>query len=187
MLSAGLGPYRHRAQRIRWLCANAGFLSYNRDETVDQITYDGRLKLNSYGLVGDWYPSGGGFRLSVGARRDDNHIDLTGQPSSAVRIGNDVYPAALVGTVYGTVRANRFAPTVSLGYGGRLAPGLTLAADLGVLFQGTPTVDDYHATGLIASNPAFQSDLDIEKARVEDQVHRYQYWPIAQLQLLYRF
>ena len=87
----------------------------------------------------------------------------------------------------GTVKGNDFAPTVSLGYGGTLAKGFTIGAELGVMFQGSPKIQNYQATGLLASNPAFQSDLQIERARVEDKVHSYQYWPIAQIELLYRF
>ena len=98
-----------------------------------------------------------------------------------------MYTPAQVGTVSGTVKGNDFAPTVSLGYGGTLAKGFTIGAELGVMFQGSPKIQNYQATGLLASNPAFQSDLQIERARVEDKVHSYQYWPIAQIELLYRF
>src|SRR5437016_5269857 len=98
-----------------------------------------------------------------------------------------VYTPALVGTVSGTVKGNDFAPTLSLGYGGTFAKGFTIGAELGVMFQGSPKIQNYQATGLLASNPAFQSDLQIERARVEDKVHSYQYWPIAQIELLYRF
>jgi hypothetical protein len=168
------------------LRANAGFLSTGRDETVDQITYNGTLKLNSFGLSADWYPTGSGWRVSVGARRNDNKIDLNGTPGTSVTVGNHVYTPTQLGSLVGTVTTNEFAPTVSLGYGGTLAKGLTLGAEFGVLFQGTPKVENFHATGL-AANPIFQSDLQAERARVEDKVHNYRYWPVAQLELLYRF
>jgi hypothetical protein len=184
----GAGPeLAYRAGEYFGLRANAGYFSYNRDETVNRISYSGKLKLNSIGLSVDWYPAGGGFRISAGARSNNNKINLNGTPANSVTVGNNVYTPAQVGTLSGTVKGNDFAPTLSLGYGGTLAKGFTIGAELGVMFQGSPKLQNYQATGLLASNPAFQSDLQIERARVEDKVHSYQYWPIAQVELLYRF
>jgi hypothetical protein len=184
----GLGPeLAYRYGHYIGVRASAGFLSYNHDETVSDITYNGRLKLDSYGLAADLFPFGGGFRISAGARKNDNRIDLNGTPSTAVTLGNTVYTPAQVGTLSGTVEGNSFAPTLSLGYGGRLAKGFTLGAEIGVMFQGTPKVNNYHATGLLASTPGFQADLAEERQKVDDKVHNYQYWPIAQIILLYRF
>ena len=184
----GAGPeLAYRAGKYLSLRANAGYFSYNHDETVNQISYSGKLQLNSVGVSADWYPAGGGLRISVGARSDSNKINLNGAPANSVTVGNNVYTPAQVGTVSGTVKGNDFAPTLSLGYGGTFAKGFTIGAELGVMFQGSPKIQNYQATGLLASNPAFQSDLQIERARVEDKVHSYQYWPIAQIELLYRF
>lgn len=186
--SLGAGPeLAYRYGRFVGVRMNGDFFSYNHNETVDQITYNGRLKLDSFGLMADLFPFGGGFRLSAGARRNDNKIDLSGTPSTPVTIGNSVYTPAQLGTLYGTVRGNSFAPALTLGFGGRLAKGFTFGADLGVMFQGSPKVDNYHATGQFATNPTLQADLAAERARVEDKVHSYQYWPIAQVELLYRF
>lgn len=184
----GAGPeVAYRYGQYIGVRASAGFLSYNHDETVSQIAYNGRLKLNSYGLAADVFPFGGGFRISAGARKNDNKIDLIGTPLTPVTIGNNVYSPAQVGTLSGTVEGNSFAPTFSLGYGGALAKGFTLGAEIGVMFQGTPKVDNYRATGLLASTPAFQADLADERQKVDDKVHNFQYWPIAQILLLYRF
>jgi hypothetical protein len=186
--SLGAGPeLAYRYGHYVGVRTNAGFLTYNRDETVSQITYNGRLNLKSYGLAADVFPFGGGFRVSAGARKNDNKIDLSGTPSTSVTIGNSIYTPAQVGTLSGTVKGNSFAPTITLGYGGALAKGFTLGAELGVMFQGAPKVDNYRATGLLASTPVFQADLADERQKVNNKVHNYQYWPIAQILLLYRF
>jgi len=130
---------------------------------------------------------GGGFRLSAGVRSNNNKVDLIATPASSVTVGNNTYTPAQVGTVSGTVKANEFAPTLSLGYGGTLAEGFTIGVELGAMFQGSPKIQNYQATGMLANDPTFQSDLQIERARVQDKVHSYQYWPIAQIELLYRF
>ena len=184
----GAGPaVAYRAGEYFALRANAGYLPYNRDQTVNQISYSGKLKLNSVGLVADWYPAGGGLRISAGARSNNNKIDLAATPANPVTVGNNTYTPAQLGTLSGTVKGNDFAPMLSLGYGGALARGFTFGAELGVMFQGSPKVQNYQATGMLASDPTFQSDLQIERARVQDKVHSYQYWPIAQIELLYRF
>ena len=184
----GAGPeLAYRNGHYVGIRADAGFLSYSHNEAVSQIDYNGRLKLDSYGLAADVFPFGGGFRISAGARKNDNKIELNGTPSTSVTVGNNVYTPAQVGTLSGTVKSNSFAPTISLGYGGALAKGFTVGAELGVMFQGTPKVNNYHATGLLASTPAFEADLAAEEQKVNDKVHSYQYWPIAQILLLYRF
>jgi hypothetical protein len=184
----GAGPeLAWRFGQFTGVRANAGFLTYSRDESVNQISYNGDLKLDSIGVMADWYPAGGGFRISLGARSNNNRIKLGGTPSTSVTVGNNVYTPSQIGTLAGTVKGNDFAPMLSLGYGGTLAKGFTVGAELGVMFQGSPKIDDFHATGLLASNPNFQADVQRERARVEDKVHSYQYWPIAQVQFLYRF
>ena len=184
----GLGPeIAYRAGDYFGVRGNAGYLSYNHDQPVNQISYNGKLKLNSVGLMADWYPMGGSFRFSLGARSNDNKISINSTPASAVTVGNNVYTPAEVGTLSGVVTGNRFSPSLSLGYGGTLAKGFTFGIELGVVFQGSPKVENYQATGALATNPAFQADLQTERARVEDNLHSYQYWPIAQIQLLYRF
>jgi len=184
----GLGPeVAYRGGEYFGLRANAGYAPYNRDQTIDQITYSGKLKLNSFGAAIDCYPMGGGFRLSAGVRSNNNKVDLIATPASSVTVGNNTYTPAQVGTVSGTVKANEFAPTLSLGYGGTLAEGFTIGVELGAMFQGSPKIQNYQATGMLANDPTFQSDLQIERARVQDKVHSYQYWPIAQIELLYRF
>jgi hypothetical protein len=184
----GAGPeVAYRAGEYFGLRANAGYLPYNRDQTVNQIAYSGKLKLNSFGVAADWYPIAGGLRISAGLRSNNNKIDLSATPANPVTVGNNTYTPAQVGTLSGSVKGNDFAPMLSLGYGGTLARGLTIGAELGVMFQGSPKLQNYQATGMFASDPTFQSDLQIERARVQDKVHSYQYWPIAQIELLYRF
>ena len=47
---ASLSPIAYLGVR-----ANAGWLTVSRDEDVDDIRYDGDLKLSSYGAMLAWY------------------------------------------------------------------------------------------------------------------------------------
>ncbi|WP_129645316.1 hypothetical protein [Peristeroidobacter agariperforans] len=184
----GVGPeLAFRASPYLGARANAGFLTISRDEEVDDISYDGDLNLNSFGVMLDWYPTGDGLRISVGARANNNEVELVGAPTTNVTIGGTTYSPAQVGTLVGTVTTDDFAPALTIGYGGTLAKGFTLGAEIGVLWQGKPTIDNLRATGPLAGTNQFQADIEREQQRIEDEVSDYDLWPILQLAFLYRF
>ncbi|MBM0106060.1 hypothetical protein JM946_15105 [Steroidobacter sp. S1-65] len=184
----GVGPQvSFRPNEHLGIRANAGFLTVSRDEEVDEIEYDGDLELSSFGAMLDWYPLGGGFRISIGGRANDNEVDLTGAPSSSVTIGDTTYTPQQIGTLTGTVTTDDFTPALSIGYGGTLAKGLTFGAELGVLWQGEPTIENLRGTGLLANAPQFEADIEREESRIEDELDDYELWPILQLKLSYRF
>lgn len=184
----GLGPeISYRFNKHAGLRVNGGFYNYSNTDDLDDIEYDADLKLNSFGAMLDWYPFRGGFRLSAGARINNNKIDLVGTPTTNVEIGDNTYTPAQVGTLSGTVNTKNLAPTFSLGYGGKLAKGFSFGFELGVMMQGSPKIDNLTATGSLASNSAFQQQLALEEQRAEDDAHDFKMWPIIQLGLLYRF
>lgn len=83
----GIGPelgYRGNSFGVR---ANATFLGIGRDVDSDGINYDGDLKLRSFGAMVDFYPFGGGFRISPGARITRNRVELVATPTEDVRSG----------------------------------------------------------------------------------------------------
>jgi hypothetical protein len=169
------------------LRANGGIYDYDDTDDLDDIEYDADLKLNSFGAMLDWYPFGGGFRLSLGGRINNNEIDLEGTPTTTVEIGDVDYTPAEVGTLSGTITTDSLTPAFTLGYGGRLAKGFTFSLELGVMLQGSPKINDLTASGTLANNPAFIQQLAIEEQRAEDDAHDFKLWPIIQIGLLYRF
>lgn len=184
----GVGP--ELSIRPSWhvgVRANAGFIGISHDENIDDINYDGKLKLNSYGLLLDVYPFGGGFRISAGARYNRNRIDLVATPLSSVSVGSTVYTPAQIGTLAGTVRVKKITPQLTIGYGGTLKPGLTLGVEAGVVYQGRPSIDDLSATGLLASDPRFQADLAAEQAKIEAEIDDYKFHPVLQISAAWRF
>src|SRR5437867_13446194 len=58
------------------LQANA--LNYNRDITKSDVDYDADIKLKSAGLLLDWHPFSGTFRVSAGAYWNGNEVLATG-------------------------------------------------------------------------------------------------------------
>jgi len=162
------------------------FLGISREIDSDGVNYDGSLRLRSFGGSADLYPFGGGFRLSAGARISGNRIALRARPTEDVEIGDNVYTPEEIGEITGRVRANRFAPTLTAGWGGGLTKGVKFGADAGIMFQGRPRVSSLRTTGMLNS-PEFQADIERERREVEDDIDNFKVYPILQFSLGYRF
>jgi hypothetical protein len=166
---------------------NAGFLGVSRDEEIDDIDYDGDVDLNSFGALLDWYPTSGGWRVSIGGRINNTEIGIVGRPTTSVTVGGTTYTPQQIGTLSGTVTTDDFAPQLTMGYGGTLAKGFTLGAEIGVLWQGQPQIDNLRGTGLLAGTPQLQADIEREEREIENEMDDYELWPILQVEFLYRF
>jgi hypothetical protein len=130
----------------------------------------------------DVFPFRGNFRISAGARINGNQADISGTPTSNVTIGNTTYTPAQVGRLNGDIDFNTVAPYVGIGFDGHITDALTIGFDLGVLYQGKPSVS------LSATNPAVsQADLNRERANIEDDLKMLQFYPVATVSLKYRF
>jgi len=184
----GVGPQlTYRAGPHLGVRANATFLSLSRDEGVDDIEYSGDADLRSFGAMLDWYPTGGGLRVSLGGRINESEIDLVGAPTTSVTVGDTTYTPQQLGTLAGSVTVDDFAPTLTIGYGGTLGEGFTFGAEIGVMWQGEPTIDNLHATGPLAVTPQLQADIEREELRIEDELDDFELWPILQVEFQYRF
>lgn len=168
---------------------NGGFFDYDRNEEIDDIDYDGTLKLNSVGLMADWYPLGGSFRLSAGARTSSNRIDLVAEPTTNQVIGDQTFTPAEIGRLVGRVDFKNFAPTVTLGWGGGFRNGFAFGFEAGVMMQGSPKLA-LTSQGSSLSGPAydeFLAELEQERADAEEDAEDFKFWPVLQLHFTYRF
>lgn len=166
---------------------NGGFFNYDRNEEIDDIDYDGTLKLNSVGLLADWFPFGGSFRISAGARSNSNKIDLSATPTAAVEIGDEFYDPAEIGTLSGDVKFKKFTPSLTLGWGGKFKSGFAMGFEAGVLMQGSPKLGLAASGGTLSSDPTFLAELEQERAQAEEDAEDFKLWPVLQLHFLYRF
>ena len=184
----GIGPeVGYRASDHIGARVNATFLGFNADFDSDEITYDGKLKLKSYGAMLDLYPMGGHFRVSAGARINKNRARVVATPSAPVEVGDTIYTPAQIGTLRGRAEVKEFAPALTLGWSGANRRGFMFGFDAGVLFQGTVRIRDFTATGSLANAPDFRASLEEERRELQDDVDDYKVYPIAQLSIGYRF
>ena len=98
------------------------------------------------------------------------------------------YTSAQIGTLSGDIDlAKNLEPYVGFGWSKKpLKGGIGYFADFGVLFTSTAAAK-LSATGPIASDPVFQTNLANEEKDINHKLKPLRYYPIVQLGLLYRF
>ncbi len=184
----GIGPeVGFRISDHLGIRGNASFLGINGNYESDDLEYDGKIKLKSFGAMLDVYPMGGHFRISGGARINKSYVRLDAMPSQDVEIGDDVYTPAQIGILKGRAEVKNFAPALTLGWSGKNRKGFMFGFDAGVLFQGTIRVREFTATGGLAGDAAFTANLERERISLQDDVNDYKVYPILQLSVGYRF
>lgn len=184
----GVGPeVGYRLSENFGVRANASFLSISHGFESDDIDYDGKVKLKSFGAMLDAYPFGGGFRLSGGFRINNNKARAIAEPNGGTYdINGTTYTAAQIGTLRADTDIKDFAPALTLGYGGGLSSGLVFGIEAGALFQGRIKIKPLTYTGTLNS-PQLRADLEAERQSVQDDIDDYKVYPILQLTIGYRF
>jgi hypothetical protein len=166
--------------------------NYGIQQTESDITYDAHLKLRSlHGLV-DIHPTGGAFRLTGGLVYNKNRVEATAVPTGGTfELDGVTYPASQVGTLkaVGRIGSRTWAPYAGLGFG--RAGGekrVFFVLDLGVIFQGQPTIE-LSATGPLAASAAFQADLQAETADTNADLAdgSLRYYPVLSAGIGFRF
>lgn len=167
--------------------ATGAYLPYSHSLTPSNITYDGDLRLMTFGAVADFYLFDSGLRLTGGAYLNRNRLDVKGTPNGTVTIGNTAYAAAQVGTLTGRVTFRDIAPYAGLGYVSRRGEtGFAFTADAGVMFSGGPRVV-LAASGPIAGAPGFAANLENEREKIANDLDWTKFYPVVKLGVLYRF
>jgi hypothetical protein len=169
----------------------ANGLNYNTTETYESVDYDAKLELATGQLLFDWFPFSNNFRFSAGAMYNRNKLTLTGKPTSGTfTIDGTTYNASDVGALDGKVDFRSAAPYVGVGYGRPMGKGLSFTADLGVLFQGSPRTTLTATCGATTSPSTcaqIQSSVAAEQANIENDVDKYQYYPVLSIGIAYVF
>jgi len=171
------------------LQANA--LSYEDDLTESDVDYSGDLELKSAGLLLDWHPFSGVFRVSAGAYWNGNEVSAVGRPTGGTYVINGVtYNAADVGSLNGQIDFESVAPYFGIGFASapKAGRGMTFSFDLGVLYQGEPNVGLTAVCGVPGPTcTQLQSDVAAEEASLQDDLKDYKFYPVVSFGIGYRF
>ena len=185
--------------------------NYDDDFEEDDINYKGEIKLSTYGLLVDYHPFSGAFRLTGGIYSNGNQMSGLANDSGRVEyeIGDAIYtsvPSDPLTLNADVELGNSSAGYLGLGWGHspKNTGGLLLSFELGVIFSGEPTIA-YQASGSAqvnvngnlqqfsladTANPLvaeFYTELDKEAANLQDDLSEFKFYPVLKLGIGYRF
>lgn len=168
--------------------------NFHRDISESGVDYRAKLKLLNAPILLDWHPGGGWFRLSGGIVPNDDKATLDAVPSSGATFtfNNVTYNAGEVASATGSVKVNRIAPYVGLGFGNPVGrdTNWSFSTDLGVMYLGKPkaSLTVTCSASLPASNCAtLQSDASAELDQLNDAMRKFQWYPVIQFHIGKKF
>jgi hypothetical protein len=163
--------------------------SYSRNLHKESIEYNGKLKLNNGGAILDVYPLGSGFRLSGGVFANSDKIDLASKPGGTVTVNGVPYPTAAIGNITGDVKFSKTSPYAGIGFGTKPSgSGFGVTFDLGVLYQGSPKLRvQANPTNPALVPPSFNANLEAERAKTENDIKNYKYYPVVGIGFSFSF
>lgn len=181
--------------------------SYDDDFEEDGIDYSGELDLSSVGLLADFRPFAGSFKLTAGLYSNKNAISANAisRADKTFEIGNSRF----AGSVNDPLRlnadielGNSSAGYLGLGFGNSYESGFTMSFDLGVLFSGAAKARlsasgtaystsapafTFDVNGNSAAAAAFRQQLATEQANLQDDIDDFEIYPVIAVGLGYRF
>jgi hypothetical protein len=160
---------------------------YDYDDVASDIDYAMDLGLKSTTLMLGWHPGRTSFRIGGGMLVNGTDVAAVGKPSGSYQIGDTIYDGDDVGTLDARLDFERFVPMAGIGWDGSfVGRRLGVALDLGVVFHGDADIV-MQASGPIASDPEFMSDLAQETAEMQEDLDRFDVYPMASVGLSFRF
>ncbi len=158
-----------------------GTLSVSDQSTYDTTSYTTTTRFSNVGVIADYRPYGGRYRISGGLVFGNDRIDNVARDAAGmIRVGNGVYPVSGTGTVNARVRFDRPSLYAGVGTGTGLIRGLALEFDAGALVRnGTASAS---ASGVLVNDPAFRADL----ARLRGELRTHVVVPVLSVGLVYR-
>lgn len=165
--------------------------TYSVDGESEDISYECDLNLLSGLVTAEWFPfDGRSFHIVGGVLINGNNLDTDTTLISGLsyEIGGTTYTADNIGTLTGEIDYNTLAPYIGIGWGNPLRKdsNWTFFVDLGVAYQGAADVE-LTATGVLATDPTFLSDLQQEEDDLEDDLENFKYYPVISLGVTYKF
>lgn len=183
----GLGV-EARWQPIPWIDFRAGMNRFDFDDDGAQagIPYTATLELDSFYATANLRFPLSPMRLSVGAFNNENKLRMTSVDAIGYVVGAQSFTRDEVGTLQAELGFDSPSPYLGIGFDFELLNRLGLNLDLGVLWQGSPTVA-LTADGTLAADPLFQQALETERQELEDEGEDYKAWPVISLGLHFNF
>jgi hypothetical protein len=175
-------------------------VGFNLDYTSQGIDYKASLSPTNVHLLGDFFPFGGGLRLTGGLVFQSNQFNATGTPNASaipggiptqINLGGVNYNVGDVGTVSSEGSfSNSVAPYLGIGFGTPLSPGLGFNFDAGVMFAGSANVK--LRANIPSSVPAalqtqIRNSLADQERRTNNDIGGFNVYPVISAGISYAF
>lgn len=171
--------------QVRGALASGMKVSETSSDTDIEYDVESSGGINRIAL--DYHPFSNGFFLSAGYSMNSFELDINGSGTGTVEIGNVTYDAADI-TIDGNI-AWQNAPSLSLGWGHSPAKGLGFMLELGAYFTGAANAKlDGTCTPTIGIECiGFDDALKDEEKKLQDDVADFEFLPVLQAGITYRF
>jgi hypothetical protein len=175
-------------------------VGFNVDYTSQGIDYKAKFNPTNVHLLGDFFPFGGGLRLTGGLVFQSNQFNATGTPNSSavpggiptqINLGGTTYNISDVGTVSSEGSfSNSVAPYLGIGFGTPISPGLGFNFDAGVMFAGSANVKlraNIPSTVPAALQDQIRTSLADQERRTNSDIGSFNVYPVISVGISYAF
>lgn len=172
------------------------YFKLDRDLEDTDVKFDGELTLKSLGLIGDYHPFGGVFRLSAGLFYNKNAFDIAAKTTSSASFtfDNTEYNAQQAGPVIGKVDFAKSAPYLGLGWGASPdGGGFAFSIDIGAL-RSTPNSTLQATNCQIPNSPdgtdlcaQLKDSIEIERVKLQKELNKIKWYPVISLGVSVKF
>jgi hypothetical protein len=158
------------------------------------VDYNASFSPTNVHLLGDYFPFGGGLRLTGGFIFQNNRFNGSAKSNSSnqITVNGTNYNTGQIGTVETAGKfSNSVAPYLGIGFGTPISSGFGFNIDAGLMFAGSPTVA-LSANNVSPSVPAaaqnqFRSDLAAQEQKTNADIKGFNVYPVISIGFSYAF
>ncbi len=170
---------------------NGNYFDYTHSSTLSGVAYHEDLRLETAGLLLNWYPWQNTFFLTAGGYENTSKIDVKARSTNGnYNFNGATYSTVQAGTIAGKAKLGReVAPYVGLGFGNPVASSAswTFYGELGAMFTGSPKLSLASTGGTLSGDPTFRNNLEQERKKDQNDVSWANVYPVVALGLAYKF
>jgi len=165
----------------------ANYFPYDYNGTIEDVDYNSHVRMLSEFAALEIFPSKKhSLFFSVGALFNQNELKGSPDPTQNITINGVTFTPAEFGTMNLRIKQQPVCPYVSLGanfFGGR-KHHWSLGGEIGIAY-GQWDVSLTHSGG--SNPPGLQTEIDAQRKKIDDQLKKYPFWPIAKLRFSLSF
>lgn len=177
------------------LRGNINYMDLDKDNLVkvDDFDYNAGIENFTFGVLLDWHPFAGNFRVSGGLYYRDLDVSLKAKAkgNKTYEIGDYTFNAGELGEVKGKAEWDKFAPYLGIGYGSTASEdsGFSFDFDLGLMYMSGVDINYkvYTNQALAQWEAEGKKHIDKEIKKIENDVDDFKVYPVVSVGFTYRF